>query len=201
MKKELKSLAVLLCFFATVFRIHSQGYVVPNGVTYVGFQPGAGYQINVLHDPTNLLYTGFALNPVSGNTFQFNPIVDVGVRVFLTSSNAAITQASILGGAYAELTYPNGYVFANGVPFYLALYTGNVTSAPSNGIYSDPLFGWAELENVGGAIELLNSAVEYNGGGIYVGTTSIIPTPEPSVLSLVALGGAAIAWGRSRKSS
>ena len=52
----------------------------------------------------------------------------------------------------------------------------------------NPLFGWAELENVQGTIELLNSALEYQGGGIYAGTQTIIPTPEPSELALAALG-------------
>jgi hypothetical protein len=59
---------------------------------------------------------------------------------------------------------------------------------PPNGIYSDPLFGWAELENVNGTIELLDSALEYQGGGIYAGTENIIPAPEPSEFALGALG-------------
>jgi len=89
---------------------------------------------------------------------------------------------------------PNSYVFPSGVPFDLGFYTGNVTQYPANGIYSDPLFGWAELENVSGSIELLNSALEYQGGGIYVGTLDIIAVPEPSILALTALGGLALAW-------
>jgi hypothetical protein len=52
-----------------------------------------------------------------------------------------------------------------------------------------------------GAIELLHSALEIQGGGIYAGTTSIIPTPEPGALCLTALGGFVFAWCRSRKSS
>ena len=104
-----------------------------------------------------------------------------------------------MSGDYPELTYPNTYIFDEGSPFYVGLYTGNVQNAPPNGIYNDPLFGWAELENVNGAIELLDSALEYQGGGIYAGTQNIIQIPEPSVLGLFALGGLFLGLRRSKK--
>ena len=75
----------------------------------------------------------------------------------------------------------------------------NVQQAPQNGIYADPLFGWVELENVGGTIELLNGAIEYQGGEIYAGTQTIIPVPEPSALGLVALGAIFLGGHRGRQ--
>jgi|ERR1022692_1486901 hypothetical protein len=203
MKTNLKHLVIAYYLFGATFQLHSQGYLVPNGVTYAGFD-GSGYGINVIHDPTNQIATGFDLVPNGKtppsspfvNTYQFDPIVDVGVRVFLVSPNDPISLQPILSDSYTELTYPNSYVFDAGTPFYVGLYTGNVQNAPPNGIYSDPLFGWAELENVGGTIELLNSAEEYQGGGIIAGTDTIIPIPEPSVLGLSALGGLLLAWRR-----
>jgi predicted outer membrane repeat protein len=146
----------------------------------------------VVHNPATPTnggsFTGFFLIPVSSSTFQFDPIVDIGVRVFFVSSNQPISLQPISSQSYTELLSTYNYVFANGVPFYLGLYTGNDPNGPVNGIYSDPLFGWAELENVNGTIYLLNSALEYQGGGIYAGTQTIIPTPEPSELALAALG-------------
>ena len=65
-----------------------------------------------------------------------------------------------------------------------------------NGIYEDPLFGWAQLVNNNGVIELLDGALEYKGSGIYAGTQTIIP--EPSLLGLLAFGALLLGW-RFRK--
>ena len=205
MKSILKTIAVAGCFFTLTLLSYSQGYIVPNGITSLGYLSGLGYDINVVHNPATApsggSTTGFFFNPLSANSFQFSPIVDVGVRVFFVSPNNPITTSTVLSGNYSELTYPNSYLLNNGVPFYVGLYTGNMTSAPPNGIYSDPLFGWAELENVGGTIELLNSALEYQGGGIYAGTQNIIQTPEPGVLALMGLGGLLFGCRRWRKTA
>jgi len=203
MKTTLIHLTCLVFTLVATLQIHSQGYLVPNGVVYIG-QTGIGYEIDVLHDPAHLYYTGFFLNPNGKtpptspfiNTFQFDLIVDVGVRVFLVSPNDPISLQPILSQNYTELLYPNNYVFANGVPFYLGLYTGNVQQAPQDGIYSDPLFGWVELVNNAGVIQMLDSALEYQGGGIYAGTQTFIPVPEPGALAFGALGGLLLGFRR-----
>jgi hypothetical protein len=93
---------------------------------------------------------------------------------------------------HTAATQQRSYVFANnGSSFYVGLYTGYT---PQGGIYSNPLFGWAELENVNGSIQLLNSALEYQGGGIFAGTQTIIPVPEPGTFSLAALGVLLLGW-------
>jgi hypothetical protein len=206
MKTNLKLIVAVIFNLITILQLHSQGYIVPNGVVYGGYLPGIGSEIDVLHDPINGYATGFALNPTGMtppttyiNTFQFNPIVDIGVRVFLVSENDPISLQPILSQSFTELLYPNSYVFANGVPFYLGLYTGNVQQAPQDGIYSDPLFGWVELVNNQGVIQMLDSALEYQGGGIYAGTQIIIPTPEPSGLALGALGTMLLGFHRWRR--
>jgi hypothetical protein len=195
MKTNLNRLVTFCYFLGIVLGVQAQGYIVANGVIYGGYLPGIGSEIDVMHDPINGYATGFALNPMGKsppttfiNTFQFNPIVDIGVRAFLVSENDPISLQPILSLNFTELLYPNSYVFANGVPFYLALYTGNVQQAPQDGIYNDPLFGWVELVNNQGIIQMLDGALEYQGGGIYAGTQNIIPTPEPSKLDLGALG-------------
>jgi len=165
---------------------------VPNGVGYSVNGPGH-YGISVVHDPTNGYTTGFdlialGLTPptVYTNTFAFSPIVDVSVRVFLVTSNQPISLSPILLSAYPELGNAPSYVFDSGVPFYVGLYTGNQNFYPPDGIYTDPLFGWASLRNNQGVIELLDSALVYKAEGIYAGTTTIIP--EPSGLALIGLG-------------
>jgi hypothetical protein len=206
MKTKLKCLAILAFNLGIIIQIHPQGYLVQNGVTYAGYSTLlGGYEVDVLHDPTNLYYTGFSLDPtgktpptVYTNTFSFDYFVDVGVRVFLVSSNDPISLQPILSQSYTELLYPNSYVFTNGTPFYLGLYTGNVQLAPTNGIYSDPLFGWVELVNNQGVIQMLNSGLEYQGAGIYAGTENIIPIPEPSEIALVSLAVLLLCWRRRR---
>ena len=195
MKKITLILSVWLIGTAT--QLHAQGYIVPNGVVYDGlFQNGRGYGISVIHDPTNLLYTGFALNPIGKtpssamytNTYTFSPILDVGVRVFLVAADQPISLSPILLNSYTELGNAPSYVFSQGVPFYLGLYTGNQNFYPPSGIYTDPLFGWAKLVNNQGVIELLDSALAYKAEGIFAGTQVLVPVPEPSSFALIGLG-------------
>jgi hypothetical protein len=45
-----------------------------------------------------------------------------------------------------------------------------------------------------GVIQMLDSALEMEGGGIYVGTQTIIPIPEPGFLCLSACGVLTLCW-------
>ena len=166
-------------------------------------------------NPTNSDYTGFALEPKGKtppttfytNTFLFNLYADEGVRVFIVNSNQPISLQPILSQSYLELTYPNNYVFTNGRPFYLGLYTGFNPYIVTNGtgvytgIYERPVFGWGLFVNNQGVIQMLDSALEIEGGGIYAGTQTIIPIPEPGSLALSVLGGLLFGLRARRKSS
>jgi hypothetical protein len=204
MNKIAISLSVWL--LGTTTHLQAQGYIVPNGVVYDGlFQNGIGYGIGVVHDPTNMVYTGFALNPVGKtplsvtytNTYTFSPIIDVSVRVFLVASNQPISLSPILLNSYTELGNAPSYVFNSGVPFYVGLYTGNQNFYPPNGIYTDPLFGWARLVNNQGVIQLLDSALVYKAEGIFAGTQTIIP--EPTSFALIVLSGALFGGCRRKR--
>jgi hypothetical protein len=204
MNRVLRAIAVAAIAVCANFHVHSQGYIVPNGVAYVGFNWAGGYEIDVIRDPTNSYTTGFWFTPRGTtppsdypNTFEFDPIPDVGVRVFLVGENQPISLQAILANSYTELLYPNDYVFADNVPFYLGLYTGNQSFAPPDGIYSDPLFGWAWVMNNHGAIQLLDGVLAYGSQGIYAGTLDLIP--EPSVPSLLGLGLLGLGWHLRRK--
>jgi hypothetical protein len=190
-----KHLAIIACLSASVFQLHSQGYIVPNGVTYDG-NSSIGSQISVVSDPANGGSTSFFLDFQGADTFLFDTLADEGVRVFLVSYDDPISLQPILSQNYTELLFLNMYVFGNGSPFYVGLYTGS--AVPVNGIYPNPLFGWAQLVNNGGVIELLDGALEYGGAGIYAGTEIIIP--EPRALALAALGALLLGFRRPQDS-
>lgn len=186
---------------------NGQGYIVPNGVM-TNLYPG---EIDVWN-PSGTQTTGFVFTPIGKqlptvytNIFNFDEPVTIGVRVFLVSSNDPISLQPIVSQNYTELFFPANYVFANGVPFYVGLYTGYnfappyPTSPPF--YYTDPVFGWAKLVNNQGVIQVLDYAVEYQGGGIYTGTQTIIPVPEPSTFALAALGGLFLGLRRWRFST
>lgn len=185
---------ILSWFFGAFLRANSQGYIVPNGVTYVGLNFLGGYEIQVLQNPTNGNYTGFMLTPEGRtppetpyiNTFSYDHFVDEGIRVFLVSANQPISEQTIQSGSYTELMTLNSYLFASGSPFYVGLYTGEFF--PQNGVYPDPMFGWARLVNSQGVIQMLDSALAYKSGGIYVGTQNLIQVPEPSSTLVLTLG-------------
>lgn len=115
--------------------------------------------------------------------------------MFLVEFNDPISLQAIQANTYTELLYPNTYQIPNGANFYVGLYTGG--SFPVNGVYADPLFGWAELFNNNGTFQLVDSALTYGSQGIYAGTQSLIP--EPSALSLFGLGLLGLGWHWRRR--
>jgi len=207
MKTNLKILALLFFTFAEFSKLHAQGYIVPNGVVTNLF---AG-EIDVWN-PNGTQVTGFIFTPIGKqrpttytNVFSFTEPVTIGVRVFLVQPNDAISLQPILSQSWTELGAAPSYVFADGVPFYVGLYTGYNFAPPYPPsppfYYTDPVFGWAELENIHGNIQVLDYAVEYQGSGIYAGTQTIIPVPEPSALGLFGLSAVLLGLRRWKKTS
>ena len=205
MNNYLKYVAVASCLFVVIPQLRAQGYIVPNGIYITMLNPSVG-EID-LSWPQETQINGFLLNPLGKqlptfytNIFNFSEPATIGVRVFLVQPNDAFSLQPILSQNWTELGNPNSsFVFQAGIPFYVGLYSGANIAPPYPPYppyqYLDPVFGWAELENVGGVIQLLNSALEYGGDGIYTGTQTIIqPTPEPSILALSAWGGLLLAW-------
>ena len=201
MKNHVLSLAAAMFITAATVGL-SQGYIVPNGVMTNLF----GGEID-LSWPQETQINGFSFTPVGKqrptaftNVFGFDEPVTIGVRVFLVQSNDAFSLEPILSQSWTELTGQNNYVCRAKTPFYVGLYSGASFAPPYPPYppfyYLDPVFGWAELENVGGTIVLLNNALEYGGAGIYIGTQKIIPVPEPGILSMTGLGALAFAWYR-----
>jgi hypothetical protein len=182
---------------------YSQGQMLPNGVTYS--TAGLSAVIHVMQSPTNGDYTGFILRPqfmTPGSpyhtVFSFDPgAPDEGVRTFFASQGDPMSLQPIQAGAYTELVLGSDYGFDPGVPFYLGFYTGH-TNGAAPGTYSGPVFGWGEYVNNQGVIQMVDSALEVGGGGIYVGTQTIMPIPEPGVLGLWACAALIFGWGSRR---
>jgi len=106
----------------------------------------------------------------------------------------------IRAGSYSELDFGSLYGFEPDVPFYLGFYTGHTNGAPA-GEFSNPVFGWGQYVNNQGVIQMLDAALAVESGGIYVGTQTIIPIPEPSVISLSAFGIMILGWRLRRLDS
>ena len=204
MKVFWKCLAVMGCFWCVILQLHAQGYLVPNGVR-TDLYPG---EIDVWN-PTESQLTGFVFTSagmqqptVYENIFTFIEPVTIGVRVFLVQPNDAISLQPILSQSWTEFGYAPSYVLQEGVPFYVGLYTGGSIAPPGPFFppytYTDPVYGWAELQNVQGVIQVIDYAVAYKAAGIYAGTQNIIQTPEPSTFALVALGGLLLGCRRWR---
>ena len=194
----MKGIVLSLLAFWACASAQAQGYIVADGIAFFGGRN----TVTVLQSPTNGDYTGFSLFSQNLITFQFSPFLDEGVRTFRVSQNDPITYSSIAANSYPELTYPNTYVFPNQTTFFLGFYTGyGPFDGQGNytGIYTNPLFGWGQFRNVNGAITFLGGALEYGGGGIYTGTQTIIPVPEPAAIGLLGMGGLAFGLRRALK--
>lgn len=194
-----RCLFVLGVGLAVTAPAYSQGHILPNGVTYS--PAGLNAVIHVMQSSTVGDYTGCILRPqfkTPGSPyytiFSFDPgAPDEGVRTFFVSQNVPLSLEPIQAGTYTELVLGNYYGFDPGVPFYLGFYTGHTNGGPP-GAYSDPVFGWGEFVNNEGVIQMLDAALEVEGGGIYVGTQTIIPIPEPDALGLSACGTLILGW-------
>ena len=215
--KTIRFLTVLVFIFRITHEIHGQGYIVPNGIVD-NLYPG---EID-LNWPAQTEVNGFYFTPVGktssfltySNVFRFGEPVTIGVRVFLISSNQPFTLNTIASQNYAEVSSSTDpavpasptNIFSVNIPFYVALYSGAQFASyypPGNTnpiTYTDPVFGWARLVNNQGAIKLLDGALAYQGAGIYAGTQTIIPTPEPSTFCLTALGSLLLGWRVLKKS-
>jgi hypothetical protein len=197
---------VVLVLLAAAHQVNSQGLIVPGGITAEGGPPD--WTVVIVLQSTNLDYTCFAFMlegypapPQHTNVFTFDGCLDEGVRAFLVSSNDPISLQPILERNYTELCHGLYQVFEPGVPFYVGFYTGYSPGFVNTngifvytGIYTHPVFGWAELVNNQGVIQMLDSALEYGGAGIYAGTQTIIQVPEPPVLNITCSGNNLRLW-------
>lgn len=94
-------------------------------------------------------------------------------------------------------------MLSHNAPFYVGLYTGYnpwLSDGTYTGIYKDPMFGWAQLVNNRGVIEMLDSALAFNVQGIYAGNLTLIPEPSPFALAPLGASILCFRWWKARGS-
>jgi len=122
-------------------------------------------------------FTGFFFDSLGGNDFEYGgSALDEGVSVFFVNPNDAFSESNIWGGDFIELTLGTTYTLPTN--FFLGLRTPVLDFD----VGVPPAYGWAEIQNLGGELSLVDHAVAYGSQGIFVDT--LTPIPEPSCLTL-----------------
>ena len=141
-------------------------------------------------------------------TLLFNNItLDEGSDWFVTNPGDLFTRDSIDAGQFnflpiqLESAIPGGSLDVEvGESFFLGVNTGSSDDFFNFGVPFDSIrqhFGWGEfLINQNGELQILDSAVAYDLGGIVIGTSTAIPEPSSGLLMLA--GAAFLFLRRSR---
>jgi PEP-CTERM motif len=160
--------------------------------------PPANYRFTVYQDqagtdPTSILVelSGSTLTAITWN-------VDEEADYYLVPNLAVFTAATIASGQFPPLfVVDHAYSLNVGFgDFYLGINTGQ---GASGGHPNRNVFGWAHFVNDQTGLHMIGNAVTYGNAGIIVGTTTVIPVPEPSTLALAGIGTCLIAFAAVRK--
>ena len=160
------------------------------------FGIGADYALTVVQDeregPDQGDSTSIWLN-VLGDTISFvTTNLDEGSDWYSVSSLEEFSNASILGDSHQVFVraLPSGFESNN-----LTVGFGDFYLGVNTGLAHRTVYGWVHLRNVEGTLSMIGSAVTYEGTGIIVGTTRVVPEPSSSALICCGL---AIAFCRRR---
>ena len=163
------------------------------------FGIGADYALTVVQDEREGADQGDSTSiwlNVLGDTISFvTTNLDEGSDWYSVSSLEEFSNASILGDSHQVFVralpseFESNNLTVGFGDFYLGVNTGN-------GFVDDrTVYGWVHLRNVEGTLSMIGNAVTYEGTGIVVGTTRVVPEPSSSALICCGL---AIAFCRRR---
>jgi hypothetical protein len=200
-----KSVLFLILLASPVF-----GQIVEDTNITVNSSPGS-FELTVLQSPEFDVTQVFGEVAVSGSTATLllnNTALDEGSDWFVTNPGDLFTRDSIEAGQFnfLPITEPASGSLAVEVDesFFLGVNTGSSDdffsgdSVPFDDIRQH--FGWGEfLINQNGELQILDSAVAYDLGGIVIGTSTAIPEPSSGLLMLA--GAAFLFLRRSRCNS
>jgi len=191
-----KSVLLLMLLATPVF-----GQIVEDTNITVSSNPGS-FVLTVLQSPefdtTSVLGEVTVSGPTA--TLLFNSIaLDEGSDWFVTNPGDLFTRDSIDAGQFNflpiqyESAIPGGSLDVEvGESFFLGVNTGSSDdffsgdSVPFDVIRQH--FGWGEfLINQNGELQILDSAVAYDLGGIVIGTSTAIPEPSSGLLMLAGI--------------
>lgn len=199
----MRQLGVLSAAIALIVSYARAGTVIDSNFTAVvdpSF-PGAQYWFTVYQDeartdPTSLFV---GLNGELVTAVAWN--VDEEADYYLVPNLAVFSAATISSGIFPPLfalDQPHTINVGFG-DFYLGINTGQ---GFAGGQPSRNVFGWVHfVNNSQTGLQMIGNAVTYGNSGIIVGTTNVIPVPEPSIMALIAAGAVLlgpIAWRRGR---
>ena len=165
-----------------------------------GSQPASlfgNFSLGVVQSTWRNIGGGFMANVnSSGNVLPtitvLSPFVWFAVDPYTNFDNDYISEhLPFAGGWMGRITTHSELQMPENSPFYVgvAYDIGNAGSPYAKD------FGWAKLIRIGTDVSVLDSAM-YTDSGIVVGTNSVVP--EPSSLSLLALGGV-VMLGRKKR--
>ena len=179
-----------LFIFVTLFFLsnaNAQVVVEDTNITFAG--SGMNYTGTILQDlqgddtSVDFAYEDSTLEAVL-------TVVDEGSDWYLVGAGDTFSSASIANGDHeAIFTLDTDVaVLVGDTTFYLGVNTGLGFGTDPN-IFSPgrDVFGWVQLQNNQGNLEVIGSAVVYGGTGVIVGTSTAIP--EPVVLGDVNQDG------------
>ena len=131
---------------------------------------------------------------VSGATLFFvDKSLDEGSDWYSTSPWDEFSNSSILGNSHQVFVRATTSGFESNDlttgfgDFYLGVNTGS-PDGPWTDLPPRNLYGWVHLQNLGGSLLMQGNAMSYQGAGIVVGTTEVIPEPSSCMLVLCGLG-------------
>ena len=151
-------------------------------------------QAHILPDTENLVLDGPESNWILANE---GDLIDESTSRHLDSYffQTGLDDGGYDGSGSIDCDYAGQY------RFYMGFATGLPDWDDETGVHRsrDIFYGWALFEYSGGKVSLVQSALNADGGGIYVGTDRTTPVPEPATGGL-ALAGALLLLRRRRRS-
>jgi len=199
MVKVIQKLVLLLMLFASPV----SGQIVEDTNITVNSNPGS-FSLTVFQTP-EIGVNGdetfvFGAVTVADSTAMLlfeGAVLDEGSDWFATNQGDLFTRETIDSGQFNTLIggpQAGPLTVAVDQPFFLGVNTG---VDPIDFLPKRQHFGWGEfLINQNGELQILDSAVAYDQGGIVVGTSVAIPEPSSGLLMLV--GGVFLFLRQSR---
>jgi hypothetical protein len=159
--------------------------VITTGVS--GGGSGGFARFDVYQTPDNSVHNCFLIFTEDNTHFTLGICLDVSLDILPVAVGDHFTKEAVLRTPGAEFLGLGDLDSASS--FYLGIYTptrfsGFETNLPIG-------IGWVRISYLNGTFAVLDSAIDFSGQGLIVGTTTVIPegaTPACVALFLLGLG-------------
>ena len=186
---------LILSFLFTVCTLSLDGAVVVGTNVQLGNDGGGNWTLTAVHENgsySSLVFSKSELGLGMGSTLSPTTwTVDTEADYYLVPANTPFTAATIASGQFAPfftLDNPRQINVPYG-DFYLGINTGQSWLSPQ--VPARDEFGWVELDNTKTGLAIVDNAMAYGVGGIFVGTYDTIAIPESGcwgvAVSVIAL--------------